>query len=100
MGVGEQNTVVQVDPAAGTTTEWCSGDWVFGEVAFVPDPEGGAEDGWYATYRTDRRTLASDFVLLRADDPAAGPVARVPLPHRVPNGLHGIWLSGSDVGVG
>jgi len=91
---GEQNTVVQVDTATGSTSEWSSGDHVFGEVVFVSHPGGAAEDGWYATFRTDRRSLASDFVLLRADDPAGGPVARVPLPYRVPNGLHGTWVPG------
>lgn len=98
MGIGEQNTVVQVDTWTGATTEWSSGDAVFGEVVFVPAPGGAPEEGWYATFRTDRRTLASDFVLLRADDVAAGPVARIPLPHRVPNGLHGTWLDGVNGG--
>lgn len=93
MGMGEQNTLVRVDTQTGRIEEWDSGDHVFGEVVFVPDAGRGAEVGWYCTFRTDRRSLTSDFVLLRADDVAAGPIARVPLPHRVPNGLHGSWLT-------
>ena len=29
-----------------------------------------------------------------ADDIAAGPIARIELPHRVPAGLHGNWFPG------
>ncbi len=44
------------------------------------------------TFRTHRSTLESDFVFLEASDIAAGPVARVRLPFRVPAGLHGNWM--------
>ena len=93
---GEQNTLVRVDTETGATTEWVSGDAVFDEVIFVPAPDGEPEEGYYATFRTDRRTLTSDFVLLAAEDISAGPVARIPLAHRVPAGLHGNWFAGAS----
>ena len=36
---------------------------------------------------------ASDLVVLDATDFAGGPVARVHLPARVPNGFHGLWVA-------
>jgi carotenoid cleavage dioxygenase-like enzyme len=89
---GEQNTLVRIDTEKATIERWVSGDAVFDEVIFVPAPDGGLEEGYYATFRTDRRTLESDFVLLAAEDISAGPVVRIPLPHRVPGGLHGNWF--------
>jgi carotenoid cleavage dioxygenase len=91
----EQDTLVKVEPERGTTTEWHSGDDVFEEVIHVPAPAGvgvGGGEGWFATFRTNRHTGQSDFVLLPAEDITAGPVARIPLPHRVPAGLHANWF--------
>ncbi|MGZ4710624.1 MAG: carotenoid oxygenase family protein [Acidimicrobiales bacterium] len=90
--VGEQNTLVRVDTATGSLERWVSGPSVFDEVIFVPAPGGEPEQGYYVTFRTDRTTLTSDFVVLDADDIAAGPIARIPLPFRVPTGLHGNWF--------
>jgi carotenoid cleavage dioxygenase-like enzyme len=58
----------------------------------VPAPAGVDGEGWFATFRTNRHSCESDFVLLPADDITAGPVARIPLPHRVPAGLHASWF--------
>ena len=44
------------------------------------------------TFRTDTETMRSDFVVLAAGDIAAGPIATVELPLRVPSGLHGSWF--------
>ena len=89
---GQHNVLVHVDTQTGDLTTWDGGTSDFAEVCFVPAPGGAPEAGFYVTYRTDLETLASDFVILAADDIAAGPIARVPLPHRVPAGLHGNWL--------
>ncbi len=92
MALDEQNILVRVDTEKGSLEKWVSGDSVFDEVCFVPEPGGAANDGYYATFRTDRTTLTSDFVLLAASDISAGPIVRVPLPFRVPSGLHGNWF--------
>ena len=49
--------------------------------------------GWLLAYVYDAATAASDMVVLDADDVAAGPVATVHLPARVPYGFHGSWLA-------
>jgi carotenoid cleavage dioxygenase len=88
----EQDTLLRVDPERGTIDEWHSGDDVFEEVIHVPPAAGTPGEGWFATFRTNRNTCESDFVLLDAGDVTAGPVARIPLPHRVPAGLHASWF--------
>jgi carotenoid cleavage dioxygenase len=45
------------------------------------------------TFVYDARTDKSDFIILDADDFLGEPVATVHLPVRVPNGLHGNWIS-------
>lgn len=44
---------------------------------------------WWTTIATDRTTMTSQLLVIPAADLAAGPVARVQLPRRVPAGLHG-----------
>jgi len=91
-GSGQHNEVIHVDTRTGATTSWNGGTSDFAELCFVPAAGGATEEGYYVTFRTDRETLESDFVVLSADDIAAGPIARIPLPHRVPAGLHGNWF--------
>ena len=61
----------------------------------MPDPERpGAEDGgWLLAFVHDAATDGSAFVVLDAEDVAAGPVATVALPQRVPAGFHGNWFA-------
>jgi carotenoid cleavage dioxygenase len=89
---GEFDVLLRVDTETGSITEWDSGSKVFDEVVFAPAEGGEPEQGYYVTFRTDRETLRSDWVVLDAHDVAAGPVATVELPFRVPAGLHGSWV--------
>jgi carotenoid cleavage dioxygenase len=95
MPMGQFNVLVRVDTQTGALTEWDSGRKVFDEVVFAPAEGGDPEQGYYVAFRTDVDTLTSEWFVLRADDVAAGPVATVELPFRVPNGLHGNWFSPS-----
>jgi carotenoid cleavage dioxygenase len=62
-----------------------------GEFLFVPT--GRAEDdGYLLSYVHDARSDTSDLVILDARDVAAGPLARVRLPTRVPHGFHATWV--------
>jgi carotenoid cleavage dioxygenase len=64
-----------------------------GEAVFAVDPDGhGETDGWLMVYATDLATASTDLCILDARDLAAGPVARVHLPRRVPSGFHGNWV--------
>jgi carotenoid cleavage dioxygenase len=59
----------------------------------VPTNDDAAEDdGWVLAtiYRPESNT--SDLIVLAAEDYAAGPVATVHLPFRVPFGFHGTWM--------
>ncbi len=66
-----------------------------GEAVFVPG-SGTADEinGWYIGYVYDPARDGSDLVILDASDFAAQPVARIKLPHRVPYGFHGNWITG------
>ncbi|WP_425826513.1 carotenoid oxygenase family protein [Streptomyces fractus] len=68
-----------------------------GEGVFVPADEDAAEDdGYVIAFTFDPDRDASDLVILAAQDIAAGPVARVHLPARVPAGFHGNWMPDED----
>jgi carotenoid cleavage dioxygenase len=63
------------------------------EPVFVPRHADAAEDdGWIMVYVHDERRDACDVEILAAPDLAAGPVATVHLPVRVPFGFHGNWM--------
>lgn len=66
-----------------------------GEAVFVPSTTGPADEssGWYIGYVYDPARDGSDLVILDASDFAAPPVARIKLPHRVPHGFHGNWIT-------
>jgi carotenoid cleavage dioxygenase-like enzyme len=66
-----------------------------GEAVFVPSTSGPADgsSGWYVAYVYDPTRDGSDLVTIDASDFAGQPVARIKLPHRVPYGFHGNWIS-------
>ncbi|MCB1028616.1 MAG: carotenoid oxygenase family protein [Microthrixaceae bacterium] len=102
--VGCLRDVVEGDATFGGVTAWdfqrnesttweCAATEAVGEPAFAPDPAGTAEnDGWLTTITTDLARDRSYLDVLDARDVAAGPVARVKLPRRVPFGFHGNWF--------
>ena len=92
--IGHFDTVVAYDDMAGTRTSWCAGPGcIVGDASFAADPDGTAEnDGWLLTVMTDRAEGRSDLAVIDARDIAAGPVARVHLPQRLPFGFHSNWF--------
>jgi len=87
--------VAKQDFRRGTREVWRSGRHRHaGEFLFVPD--GPAEDdGHLLSYVHDDRRDAAALVVLDARDVAAGPVATVELPTRVPYGFHAAWVPAS-----
>ncbi|GAA0504373.1 carotenoid oxygenase family protein [Pigmentiphaga daeguensis] len=70
------------------------GKW-FSEAPFAPRDNSRAEDdGYLVGYLWDGDKQASFVVIFDAADIAQGPVARIRLPQRVPNGFHATWVSG------
>jgi carotenoid cleavage dioxygenase len=88
------NGIVRYDLATGADLTYAFGEGtVIGEAVFAADPDGNDEqDGWLMVYATDKATGTTDFCIIDARDMAAGPVARVHLPRRVPAGFHGNWM--------
>ena len=52
------------------------------------------DDGYVVTIVTDTRDARSACQVFRATDIEAGPIAVLPLPHRVPAGFHAKWIPG------
>jgi carotenoid cleavage dioxygenase len=66
---------------------------VVGEPVFAPNPDGmSEEDGWVLALTYDTTRDESELVVIDAADFDGEPVARVPMPRRIPAGLHGAWL--------
>lgn len=65
-----------------------------GEAIFVPQPTAITEDdGWLLTFVYDTAAETSELVVVNAQDMAAEPIARIPMPQRVPYGFHGTWVA-------
>ena len=65
----------------------------FMEPVFVPrSADADEDDGWVLAYVHDAGTNKADVIVLHVQDMAAGPVATVHLPDRVPFGFHCNWV--------
>jgi carotenoid cleavage dioxygenase len=96
LGAGSSpERLVKYELATGACRELELGPGVApSEFVFVPAGETAGEDeGWLVGYAYDRARGASDFLVLDAQRFAGPPVARVPLPARVPFGFHGNWIA-------
>ena len=94
--------IVKYDTRTGTTDRHWFGSGRWGsEAPFAPRPGGTAEDdGWLVSFVHDEVEQRSEVVVLDAADLAAGPVARVLLPARVPIGFHATWVRGDQLPAG
>ena len=94
--------IVKYDTATGATDRYWFGTGRWGsEAPFAPRPGGTAEDdGWLLSFVHDEIEDRSEVVVLDAADLAAGPVARVLLPARVPIGFHATWVRGDQLAAG
>lgn len=86
-------SIITYDAVAGASASWRSEPGhSLSEAIFVPDSPSAAEgEGWLLAIESN--TKASDLVVLDATDVGAGPVARIRLPQRIPDGFHGDWLA-------
>ncbi|AHI01081.1 carotenoid oxygenase family protein [Kutzneria viridogrisea] len=88
--------LVKYDTASGATQAHSLGaGWHAGEAVFVPAEQARNEDdGWLLSITThDDPEVPSRLLVHDATDLAAGPVATVHLPRRVPAGFHGTWIA-------
>lgn len=65
-----------------------------GEPVYVPKPNAQSEDdGYIMLYGYDKSRNTSDLIILDAQKITQAPIAKINLPQRVPNGLHGSWFA-------
>ncbi len=86
--------LVRIDGKTGDQSVISLGDGhAAGEWSMVPRHADAAEDdGWLLSLGFDKSRDRGELLVLPAADPAAGPVARVVLPNRLPIGFHGNWV--------
>ena len=91
---GEHDQLVRYDMVTGHSQTFDC-DAVVGEVVFAPRSGAIEElDGYYlafvSSFGSDR---SARFLIWDAANFPAPPIAEVPIPQRVPNGLHGNWFA-------
>ncbi|QDP97655.1 dioxygenase [Microlunatus elymi] len=91
--------VIKYDTDSGATTEHQFEEpHHVGEAVFVPGRRADAaeDEGWLLSIVSPADGGRSELLIMDAGAVAAGPVARVILPRRVPAGFHGSWISAGD----
>ncbi|MFM6993293.1 MAG: carotenoid oxygenase family protein [Rhodoferax sp.] len=87
--------IARHDLQQGSCTSYHAGihKW-FSEHSFAPKDQAVAEDdGYLVGFMWDDLTARSYATVFDARNVAQGPVARIALPQRVPNGFHATWVS-------
>ena len=91
--------IVRYDHTTGQSQEYLFGEGRFGsESPMAPCHDAQAEDdGFIVSFVTDMVADRSECVVLDARDIAAGPVARIVLPHRISSGTHSCWADDREI---
>lgn len=104
MSLGNEPTLlfdglVRFDSRTGTKEEHKFGKGRWGaEAPFAPrDGSTGETDGYLVCFVNDEAEDRGEIDIFDAEDVAAGPVARVLLPQRVPSGFHACWVRGDQL---
>ncbi len=86
--------VMKFDNETQTTTTFHYGANRFGgEAVFAPKVGAKTEDdGYLVCFVQDEAAQQSECLILDAQDLAAGPVATIMVPYRVPYGFHATWV--------
>jgi len=91
--------ILKYDNDTGVTTTFRYGaDRFGGEAVFAPRVGAQVEDdGYLVCFVHDEAHEQSECLIFDAQDLAAGPVAKIVMPFRVPYGFHAGWVSHSDM---
>ena len=87
--------ITHLDLETGQTQHWDPGLARHANEAFFVPGGPGEGEGWLMTYVWDHMTDESVLAVLEAQNVAAGPIAEIVLPRRVPFGFHGTWFPSS-----
>ena len=92
--IGQFDSVVKYDDRTSAREVWYAGrDHHVGEACFAPRPGAtGEDDGWLLFTDHDHVENTTDVCVIEARDLAAGPVARVRMPQKLPFGFHVNWF--------
>lgn len=85
-------SLIGYDFTSGSSSSWSAEPGhTLSEAIFVEDgPHASEGEGWLLAI--DSTTTQSDLVVFDATRISTGPIARVPLPQRIPDGFHGEWI--------
>ena len=91
--------ITRHDHVSGETQTYLFGEGRLGsESPMAPTTGATAEDdGYVVSFVTDMNTHTSECIVLDARDIAAGPVARIMLPHQISSGTHSCWADASEI---
>jgi carotenoid cleavage dioxygenase len=91
--------LVKYDLEQGTRERFDYGPGIYGSEAPFAPREGGVEedDGYVVSFMTDVNDWSSSCWVFAANDIAAGPLAKVKLPQRVPAGFHATWIPAAEL---
>jgi carotenoid cleavage dioxygenase len=94
--------LAKYDCTDGRFTAYSGGDHLwYSESPFAPsDARSTEDDGYLVSFVTDLSTATTELQVFdaRGTSLGDGPVARIPLPRRVPHGFHGTWVSSQRLG--
>ncbi|OYX57315.1 MAG: 9-cis-epoxycarotenoid dioxygenase [Brevundimonas subvibrioides] len=90
--------LLKYDLGTGQAQEYKFGGGIGGsEPVFAPRVGSTSEDDGYVVVFATAPDGTSEVQVLNAQDFDKGPIARIPLPVRVPAGFHGTWAPGDQI---
>jgi carotenoid cleavage dioxygenase-like enzyme len=91
--------ITRFDSQTGRSQQYRFGEGRFGSESPMA-PRTGAQDeddGYILSFVTDMQADRSECLVLDAADLAAGPMARILLPHRISSGTHACWAGAAEI---
>ncbi|HKJ74219.1 MAG TPA: carotenoid oxygenase family protein [Alphaproteobacteria bacterium] len=91
IGVGF-NTLIRLEVKSGKMKSYCDGPHsTLSEAVHIPSKKSGHE-GYLALVNDDHQKYLSEMWVMEAADIDKGPIARIKLPMRLRNQVHGNWV--------
>lgn len=90
--------IVALDYESGRVERWDPGVNRHANEAFFVASGPSEGEGWLMSFVYDHKRQTSDLAILDARRVAAGPVAEIRMPRRVPHGFHGVWIPATALG--